>query len=95
VAQSYEVNVGDWVRDQGKAHLQTVALATVDPTWNEENIDQLWKSEWIEQAYERIATISRLQVKLPDSFRSFVIFACLQVSMFNLSIPQKYILVHH
>jgi hypothetical protein len=69
VTQSYEVNAGDLVRDQGKAHLKTVALATVDPAWNEDNIDQLWKSEWVEQAYERIAEISGLQVKLPDSFR--------------------------
>jgi hypothetical protein len=67
--QSFEVNAGELVRDQGIAQLKAVALGTVDSEWNEDTINQLWKSEWIEQVYQRIAEISGLNRAKPDSFR--------------------------
>jgi hypothetical protein len=67
--QTFEVNAGELVRDQGTAQLKAVALGTVDNEWNEDTINQLWKSEWIEQVYQRIAEISGLNRTKQDSFR--------------------------
>jgi hypothetical protein len=67
--QSFEVNAGELVRDQGTAQLKAVALGTVDAEWDEDTINQLWKSEWIEQVYQRIAEISGLSRAKQDSFR--------------------------
>ncbi|MCH5586317.1 hypothetical protein MK805_15345 [Shimazuella sp. AN120528] len=67
--QTFEVNAGELVRDQGTAQLKAVALGTVDAEWNEETINQLWKSEWVEQVYQRIAEISGLNRTKQNSFR--------------------------
>jgi hypothetical protein len=71
--QSFEVNAGELLRDQGNAQLKAVALGTVDTEWSEETINQWWKSEWIEQVYQRIAEITGFPTKQgqkQDSFRS-------------------------
>jgi hypothetical protein len=67
--QTFEVNAGELVRDQGTAQLKAVALGTIDTEWNEDTINQLWKSEWIDQVYQRIAEISGLKVRNQYSFR--------------------------
>ncbi|SFX82889.1 hypothetical protein SAMN04487866_1333 [Thermoactinomyces sp. DSM 45891] len=57
-SQEMEMNTADVIRDSAKAELKAVALGTVDPEWTEDMIDQLWKAEWIEGAYNRILEIS-------------------------------------
>lgn len=68
-SQALEMNTGEVLKDQARALLRTVALGTVDEEWTEENIDQLWRSEWIQQVGNRISAISGIERADLDSFR--------------------------
>ncbi|WP_044639734.1 hypothetical protein [Risungbinella massiliensis] len=68
-SQALEMNTGEVLKDQARALLRTVALGTIDEEWTEENIDQLWRSEWIQQVGNRISAISGIERADLDSFR--------------------------
>lgn len=68
-SQAMEMDAGKVILDQAKAKLKMIELATVDETWNEQTINELFKPEWLEHLVERIAQISGMEQ--PENLNSF------------------------